>query len=332
MQSINEIYEKQVRKGVEVTDLTMLNTMNGAMGQCMDMFLDHKVQENALGELTAAEKKEKRRQAGLARKAGGARISAGLMAITDGYAIGPDCLAWARRTRLEKERQTKEKEKAGRLERILLKQKVDLLLAKGATPVDGKWNNHDLKVMIQGYKRDGDKAMPKNKEGLLLRYRETHTRVVTTYPVDGACPVDGASPQASRSTEHPSQSTNDPKTFALAAAGNPAAAHAAPVVLPSAASGPDVAAPFSDVAVAQTPPAGTIVDTSALDDAVAKGANTNPSHSSTLDWDDDDVQFDVGLRLNKDEVAARPLCCGDESSSDDDDDDDDSILVDLTRW
>jgi hypothetical protein len=49
---------------------------------------------------------------------------------------------------------------------------------KGATPASGKWNNTYLKVMIQWFKRDGDKAMPKNKEGLLLRYRETHTRVV----------------------------------------------------------------------------------------------------------------------------------------------------------
>jgi hypothetical protein len=102
VQSRNDIYAKQVRNGVEITDLTMLNTENGAMGQCMDMFLDHKVQENALGKLTAVEKKEKRRQAGLAKKAGGARISAGLMAITNGYAIGTDCLAWARRTQLKK--------------------------------------------------------------------------------------------------------------------------------------------------------------------------------------------------------------------------------------
>jgi hypothetical protein len=86
-----------------------------------EMFLDHKVQENELSKSSATEKKERRRQAGLAKKAGGARISAGLMAITDGYAIAPECLAWARRTWLEKERQEKEKQRAGRLERIMLK-------------------------------------------------------------------------------------------------------------------------------------------------------------------------------------------------------------------
>jgi hypothetical protein len=46
--------------GVEITDLNMLNTENGAMGQCMDMFLDHKVKKNALGKLTDVDKKEKR--------------------------------------------------------------------------------------------------------------------------------------------------------------------------------------------------------------------------------------------------------------------------------
>jgi hypothetical protein len=57
------------------------------------------------------------------------------MAITNGYAIVPVCLAWARRTRFEKERQAKAKQRAGRLERILLKEKVDLVLAKGQTPL-----------------------------------------------------------------------------------------------------------------------------------------------------------------------------------------------------
>jgi hypothetical protein len=66
----------------------------------------------------------------------------------------------------------------GRLEGLKLKAKVDAVLAKGATPETGKWNNHELKVMIQWFKRDGGEAMSKNKEGLLLRYRETHTHVV----------------------------------------------------------------------------------------------------------------------------------------------------------
>jgi hypothetical protein len=48
VQPINEIYPKQVRDGVEIVDLTLLNTEKGAMGMCMEMFLDHKVQENAL--------------------------------------------------------------------------------------------------------------------------------------------------------------------------------------------------------------------------------------------------------------------------------------------
>jgi hypothetical protein len=58
----------------------------------------------------------------------------------------------------------------------MLKEKVDLVLAKGQAPSEGRWKNTELKVMIQWYKRDGDKAMSKNKDGLLLRYRETHTR------------------------------------------------------------------------------------------------------------------------------------------------------------
>jgi hypothetical protein len=50
VQPINEIYPKQVRDGVEIVDLTLLNTEKGAMGMCMEVFLD-KVQENAFGKL-----------------------------------------------------------------------------------------------------------------------------------------------------------------------------------------------------------------------------------------------------------------------------------------
>jgi hypothetical protein len=48
---------------------------------------------------------------------------------------------------------------AGRLGRIRLKTKVDMVIAKGETPYTGKWNTTDLKFMIQWFKRDGDKAM-----------------------------------------------------------------------------------------------------------------------------------------------------------------------------
>jgi hypothetical protein len=87
------------------------------MAPPLDMFLDHKVEENALGKLTATQKKERRHLMGLARKNCGSRVSAGLQVITDGYAIGPECLAWARRTSLERERKEIEKQEAGTLER-----------------------------------------------------------------------------------------------------------------------------------------------------------------------------------------------------------------------
>jgi hypothetical protein len=62
-----------------------------------------------------------------------------------------------------------------------LKEKVDMVLAKGRTLDAGKWNNTDLKVMLHWCKREGDKAMPKNKDGLLLRCQETCTLVVAAF-------------------------------------------------------------------------------------------------------------------------------------------------------
>jgi hypothetical protein len=47
--------------------------------------------------------------------------------------------------------------------------------------------------MIQRFKRKGGKAMPHNKDGLLIRYRETCTRVVApvTYRSDEEELIDG---------------------------------------------------------------------------------------------------------------------------------------------
>jgi hypothetical protein len=57
VRSINEIYEKQVRDGVKITDLATLNTQRGLIGLCVDMFLDHQVQGQALGKMTVAQEK-----------------------------------------------------------------------------------------------------------------------------------------------------------------------------------------------------------------------------------------------------------------------------------
>jgi hypothetical protein len=105
---------------------------------------------------------------------------------------------------------------------------VDAVLEKGATPETGKSNNHDLKVTTQWFKRDCDKAMPKNKEGLLFRYLETHTRVVHddrgTYPHED---VDAAIADTSRFA-FSSTSQHNTNAFSVAAAGYQADAHVPP--------------------------------------------------------------------------------------------------------
>jgi hypothetical protein len=123
--SIADLYEMQVKDGVDIVDLTLLNTKRGTMGLMMEMFLDQKVEEKALGQLTAAQKKDKWHLTGLARKNGGSRVSTGLQVITDGYVKG----------------------------------NVDVVLSKGPTSEEGNWNNQYLKVMIQWHKRAGDMAM-----------------------------------------------------------------------------------------------------------------------------------------------------------------------------
>jgi hypothetical protein len=65
---------------------------------------------------------------------------------------------------IEKETKAKENKISGRLTCTILKEKVVVLLAKGATPAEGKWINTDLNVMIRWYKRDGDKSIRQNKE------------------------------------------------------------------------------------------------------------------------------------------------------------------------
>jgi hypothetical protein len=76
--SIKEIYEHHVNYGVDIADLTSLNTDRGEICLTMDIFFNHKVNENALGQLSAVAKKEKRRKTGLAKKDGRAHVSASL--------------------------------------------------------------------------------------------------------------------------------------------------------------------------------------------------------------------------------------------------------------
>jgi hypothetical protein len=114
----------------------------------MDMFLDQHVKEMALGKMTPAGKETKMRLTGQTKKDWGARISVGLIAITYGYAIGPQCLAWAYRTWLEKERKREAKQRAGRFEIIRLHDKVNMVLAKGVTPDAGKWDCHIMAIKI----------------------------------------------------------------------------------------------------------------------------------------------------------------------------------------
>jgi hypothetical protein len=112
-----------------------------------------------------------------------------------------------------------EKEKAGVLTRQSLKEKAEDVIQKGPDPQAGKWKNHDLKVMIQWYKRAGDSAMPKNKEGLLLRYRETcgHIMPGSYVPITLATSTSNPMASDSRCCVHIATTTTlNPKNFAAA--------------------------------------------------------------------------------------------------------------------
>jgi hypothetical protein len=170
--------------------------------------------------------------------------------------------------------------------------------------------------MIQWFKRDGDKAMPKRKEGLLLCYRETHTRVV--HGDRGAYLYEDIT-----------------KAFAEAAAGFQAAARVPPPtnVAPSvAATNTSIVAAAGAIAVdsATTTAVGAVgaivVDSAPTVSTSDCQQNAAPSNSPPLDWVEVNP-FDVGAHLNM-EVPALPLCFAskDESCSDDD-----SVFVDLSR-
>jgi hypothetical protein len=147
--------------------------------------------------------------------------------------------------------------------------------------------------------------MPNNKEGLLLRYRETHTHIVhDTYPHKAA---------ASASASHSVPSQPSCKNFDVAADGFQDAPYIANIVFTIATAGVAIsiksAAVDSDIAHAAT---------SAVDSALAHGATSDlqpnfPSNAS-----------DVGVQLTTND----PLCG---VKSEDESSDDDSIFVDLSR-
>jgi hypothetical protein len=198
------------------------------------------------------------------------------------------------------------------------------------------WNNKDLKVTIQWLKRGRYKTMRKNKDGVLLWYREMHTPGVATYRHDDAqaavaavaatpaatvamtiaCSAfPSASAQSSAATAD--RSTHDPKTFALAAVGNPAGAHAAPSIFN--ASGTETPASGTGTAAAGAIVAVAIVAVAA---ATAIIENPNPPHVPPLDCSDapfDNHPFNIGIHLDM-EAPAMPLCHDEGKRSSDDDD------------
>jgi hypothetical protein len=127
-----------------------------------------------------------------------------------------------------------------------------------------------------------------------------------------------ASAQSSAATT--TRSTHNPKKFALADAGNPAATHAAPAIFN--ASRTDTTTSGTGMTAA-----GAIITVTMVAVAAATYVtkNPNPPQAPPLDWSD--TPFDVGIHLDM-ESPAMPLCHdkGEISS-----DDENSIFVDLSR-
>jgi hypothetical protein len=154
-----------------------------------------------------------------------------------------------------------------------LKEKVDML-AKRATSKAGKLNNYDLKVMIQWLKCDGDKAMPNNKEGLLLCYRETHTCVLYnggTYPHEDVavmvadCQVENyRSASRSHTATATADSQDDPTNFDLEDAGSQAAAYVSPTRVSTSTAADSIVVATPTAVATPTPTATTTAATVAI--------------------------------------------------------------------
>jgi hypothetical protein len=167
--------------------------------------------------------------------------------------------------------------------------------------------------------------MPNNKEGMLLRYRETHTHVVddtTIYPggdmeaaatgVADAIPdlvakivMTVARPatapscwsavaQSSTVTARSYSTQDDPNTFALDPARDPAASHASPAnpkKISLAAAGYPTTSHATTACAIVAPPVIVAHVTTTND-----GLSDDPPHAPPLDWGD--TPFDVGIHFD----------------------------------
>jgi hypothetical protein len=203
--------------------------------------------------------------------------------------------------------------------------------------------------------------MPNNKEDLLLRYRKTHRRVVDNVicphdDVDVDATVAGvaavatvatvavitrftfpsaaAPPSHSRLSPHylsPSGQTppKDPHAFALAAAaGDPSASHAGPVIITIiVASDTATAGTIVTGAIATAPVVTAGAVTPIARATTIDGLPNAPPHAPPIDWSE--APFDIGIHLDLN-APSMSLC---EMDSDDDNEsssDDDSIFIDLS--
>jgi hypothetical protein len=128
-----------------------------------------------------------------------------------------------------------------------------------------------------------------------------------------------------RTTRSAAASQDDLKTFALAAPGDPAAPHAAPVNSTN-----DSETRTTD-AVAVAPSSIVQAPDSIVQATGGIIAPTGVALPPDLDWDDCDAPFDVGIQLDF-HAPAKPLCPLDSDNNElSSSSDDDSIFIDLSR-
>jgi hypothetical protein len=157
-----------------------LNLTQGISGSLTEKIVAFKNREAARSGANATEMIRRRRESAKEAIAQGRRITAGKFVSAGNYAIGPECL------RNIQERQQMEEQKRNE-NMVKLKEEFDALLAQvGNIRMLNKspeqWTVPQLKTMVKWFKRDGDAALPSQKQHLLTRYYETCNREERSAP------------------------------------------------------------------------------------------------------------------------------------------------------
>ena len=165
----------QITDNMATVDPADLNLSDGYSGSLMDKMVDHRNRESARTGVNKEEQDRKRKETAQAKlDSNKKRFTAGLLAATGNFALGPEVLQNLRERKIASELVNYGKWEKKNNEYMAQLAKVQAL--RQANKTTAEMNVMELRLLCSWFKRAGDPALPTTRDLLITKLEETMTR------------------------------------------------------------------------------------------------------------------------------------------------------------